>query len=114
MNDMDNFLDLFADQVRQAPNAMAASDGCATLSYQDVDEISDGFARMLSAASVKPGDIVAIGLERGFGYLASMISLFNILLLCHEWLLQLNDDVHTSEPVWRLLDNFCMGAARKI
>lgn len=78
MNDMDNFLDLFADQVRQAPNAIAASDGCAILSYQDVDEISDGFARMLSAASVKPGDIVAIGLERGFGFLVSMISLFKV------------------------------------
>ncbi|WP_448119967.1 amino acid adenylation domain-containing protein [Pseudomonas veronii] len=78
MDDMDNFLDLFADQVRWAPGAIAASDGCDSLSYQDLDEISDGFARRLSAASVKPGDIVAIGLERGLGFLVSMIGLFKI------------------------------------
>ncbi|WP_408005448.1 hypothetical protein [Pseudomonas huanghezhanensis] len=41
---MDNFLDLFADQVRLAPGAIAASDGFSSLSYQDLDEISDGFA----------------------------------------------------------------------
>jgi amino acid adenylation domain-containing protein/non-ribosomal peptide synthase protein (TIGR01720 family) len=78
MDDMDNFLDLFADQVRRAPGAIAASDGCNSLSYQDLDEVSDGFARRLSAASVKPGDIVAIGLERGLGFLVSMIGLFKV------------------------------------
>lgn len=75
---MDNFLDVFADQVRRAPGAIAASDGCNRLSYRDLDEISDGFARMLSAASVRPGDIVAIGLERGLGFLLSMIGLFKV------------------------------------
>lgn len=75
---MDNFLDLFADQVRRAPGAIAASDGCESLSYQDLDEISDGFARRLSEASVKPSDIVAIGLERGLGFLVSMIGLFKV------------------------------------
>lgn len=78
MDDMDNFLDLFADQVRRAPGAIAASDGCNGLSYHDLDEISDGFAHRLSAASVKPGDIVAIGLERGLGFLVSMIGLFKV------------------------------------
>ncbi|MEN5313161.1 amino acid adenylation domain-containing protein [Pseudomonas koreensis] len=78
MDDMDNFLDLFADQVRRTPGAIAASDGCNSLSYHDLDEVSDGFARRLSAASVKPGDIVAIGLERGLGFLVSMIGLFKV------------------------------------
>lgn len=75
---MDNFLEVFADQVRRAPGAIAASDGCNILNYRDLDEISDGFARMLSAASVRPGDIVAIGLERGLGFLISMIGLFKV------------------------------------
>ncbi|MEX5556676.1 amino acid adenylation domain-containing protein [Pseudomonas rhodesiae] len=75
---MDNFLDLFAVQVRRARGAIAASDGCTSLSYHDLDEISDGFARRLSAASVEAGDIVAIGLERGLGFLVSMIGLFKI------------------------------------
>lgn len=66
--DMDHFLDLFADQVQRAPGAIAASDGCTSLSYHDLDDISDGFARRLSAASVEAGDIVAIGLERGLGF----------------------------------------------
>ncbi len=75
---MDNFLDLFADQVRRARGAIAASDGCTSLSYHDLDEISDGFAHRLSAASVEAGDIVAIGLERGLSFLVSMIGLFKI------------------------------------
>lgn len=35
---MDNFLDLFAVQVRRARGAIAASDGCTSLSYHDLDE----------------------------------------------------------------------------
>jgi non-ribosomal peptide synthetase component F len=52
MEDMENFLDLFAAQVRRFPHATAASDGHASLSYRELDEISDSFARQLNAASV--------------------------------------------------------------
>ena len=78
MEDMENFLDLFTDQVRRTPDAIAASDGCNSLNYRVLDEVSDGFARMLNAASVRQGDIVAIGLERGLGFLVSMIGLFKL------------------------------------
>ncbi|MEB0223153.1 non-ribosomal peptide synthetase [Pseudomonas sp. 10S4] len=75
---MENFLDLFAGQVRRFPHATAASDGHACLSYRELDEISDSFARQLNAASVGRGDIVGIGLERGLGFLVSMIGLFKV------------------------------------
>ena len=78
MDDMEHFLDLFTEQVRRFPLATAASDGQDRLSYRELDEITDGFARMLGAASVKRGDIVAIGLERGLGFLVSMIGLFKV------------------------------------
>jgi amino acid adenylation domain-containing protein len=75
---MESFLDLFTEQVRRVPHTIAASDGCDSLSYRDLDEISDSFARMLSAASVSRGDIVGIGLERGLGFLVSMIGIFKV------------------------------------
>ncbi|MFJ2487420.1 amino acid adenylation domain-containing protein [Pseudomonas sp. NPDC087639] len=75
---MANFLDLFTDQVRRNPHATAASDGRDSLSYRELDEVSDSFARQLDAACVAPGDIVAIGLERGLGFLVSMIGLFKV------------------------------------
>jgi amino acid adenylation domain-containing protein/non-ribosomal peptide synthase protein (TIGR01720 family) len=78
MDDMENFLDLFTDQVRRFPLATAASDGHDSLSYRELDEISDSFARKLNAASVARSDIVAIGLERGLGFLVSMIGLFKV------------------------------------
>ncbi|MEY4941343.1 MAG: hypothetical protein RIQ93_3078, partial [Verrucomicrobiota bacterium] len=57
-------LEGFAQQVARAPGAIAIRGAGGELSYADLDSLSDQVAKDLCALGVRPGDIVAICLDR--------------------------------------------------
>ncbi|MHA3022899.1 non-ribosomal peptide synthase/polyketide synthase [Mycobacterium sp. BMJ-28] len=57
-------LELFDNQVRRTPTAVALSDNTTRLSYRDIDDRSAALAGALVAAGVRRGDIVAVATAR--------------------------------------------------
>ncbi len=64
---------LLEEQVRRTPRAIAASFGNERWTYQQLNSRAVLFAAELQAAGVKPGSIVAVGLERSLDLLAGLI-----------------------------------------
>jgi len=69
------FPDLFAEQVRRRPEAVAASCGERSLTYAQLDRLSTGLAHRLAQASVGPETVVGVALERGIELLAALIAI---------------------------------------
>lgn len=72
------FLDLFAEQVRKAPTAIALQHGTEELDYATVAERSDRYAARLLAAGVSAGDVVTTVQPRGIPWALTMLALFKI------------------------------------
>ncbi|MFK0216430.1 non-ribosomal peptide synthetase [Streptomyces sp. NPDC090298] len=64
----------FAEQARRTPDAVAVSSGDVTLTYRQLDERANRFARGLLQAGVRPGDPVAILMERSPDVVVSMLA----------------------------------------
>ncbi|MFF3775699.1 non-ribosomal peptide synthetase [Streptomyces sp. NPDC002232] len=64
----------FAEQARRTPDAVAVSSGDVTLTYRQLDQRANRFARGLLQAGVRPGDPVAILMERSPDVVVSMLA----------------------------------------
>jgi len=67
--------ELFAEQVRRAPGAIAARLGAATLSYRELDSRSDAVAAHLHALGIGRGGYVGVCVERSFEMLAALLGI---------------------------------------
>ena len=56
--------DLFAEQVKRTPNAIALQFGDQTLTYKELDKCSTRVAKVLSSRGVKPGMLVGLFVHR--------------------------------------------------
>ncbi|MCE8024896.1 non-ribosomal peptide synthase/polyketide synthase [Billgrantia aerodenitrificans] len=66
------YIDLFRDQVHQQPHRVAVRHLGETLTYEELDDLSNRIAQALRQAGVKKDDVVALHAERGLA-LPSMI-----------------------------------------
>ncbi|MGW3150115.1 non-ribosomal peptide synthetase [Streptomyces sp. NPDC001177] len=57
--------DLFAEQARRTPDALALVDGDTTVTYRELAERSAQLAHHLISLGLGPEDIVAVGMRRG-------------------------------------------------
>ncbi len=64
---------LFAAQVARVPDAVAVTDGDGTLTYRELGEAADRFARLLRGRGVGPGARVALLLERSAEAVVAML-----------------------------------------
>jgi amino acid adenylation domain-containing protein len=65
---------LFQEQVERTPDAPAVSDGDRRLTYRELDEAASRLARHLRIAGVRPGDRVALCLERSIEQVAAVLA----------------------------------------
>ncbi|HAX70809.1 MAG TPA: hypothetical protein DCY14_14450 [Anaerolineae bacterium] len=56
--------DLFAEQVKRTPNALALQFGAETLTYKELDKRSTRVAKVLASRGVKPGMLVGLFVHR--------------------------------------------------
>ncbi|MFJ9419578.1 amino acid adenylation domain-containing protein, partial [Streptomyces sp. NPDC101227] len=66
---------LFAAQAARTPDAVALLHGDTRLTYAELDARTDGFAHHLAARGVRPGDRVAVCLERGPELIAALLGI---------------------------------------
>nr|MDQ2695463.1 condensation domain-containing protein [Pseudomonadota bacterium] len=64
----------FEEQADAAPEAIALSDGRQTLSYRQLDEDANRLAHRLIAGGVRPGQPVAIALERSAAFVIAVLA----------------------------------------
>ncbi len=64
----------FEQQVSQTPKAIAISDGTSTLCYEQLNCRANAIAHALCAQGAKPGDLVAVLLERHCDLVASLLA----------------------------------------
>jgi amino acid adenylation domain-containing protein len=64
---------LFEEQVDRRPDAPAVSLGAELLTYRELDERANRLARHLLANGVRPGDRVALGLERSLEMVVALL-----------------------------------------
>ncbi|MDA9400727.1 non-ribosomal peptide synthetase [Bradyrhizobium sp. CCBAU 45389] len=69
-----NLCERFERQAKKTPNAIAVSDGGASLSYRELARRSQAIARWLLREGVGPETVVALLAERGPDLLAAMIA----------------------------------------
>ncbi|MBB4372446.1 amino acid adenylation domain-containing protein [Bradyrhizobium sp. cir1] len=69
-----NLSERFERQAKKTPNAIAVSDGRASLSYRELARRSQAIARWLLCEGVGPETVVALLAERGPDLLAAMIA----------------------------------------
>lgn len=68
----------FADQARRTPDSVAVSSGSVTLTYRQLDQRANRFARGLLQAGVRPGDPVAVLMERTPDVVVSMLAALKV------------------------------------
>ncbi|MFI8326291.1 non-ribosomal peptide synthetase [Streptomyces sp. NPDC085529] len=68
----------FADQARRTPDAVAVSSGDVALTYRQLDHRANRVARGLLQAGVRPGDAVAILMERSPDVVVSMLAALKV------------------------------------
>ncbi|WP_262487635.1 non-ribosomal peptide synthetase [Flavobacterium tructae] len=68
-------VDLFEEQVKQTPNAVAVVYGDEELTYKELDQRSNQLGHYLREQGVKPDDLVGICLERGFEMLIGILGI---------------------------------------
>jgi len=66
---------LFCEQARLHPNAVAVEDGDKEITYGELNVLSDTVAANLRHNGVKPGDAVAIMLQRSSDYIAGILGI---------------------------------------
>ncbi|MFE2042881.1 amino acid adenylation domain-containing protein, partial [Streptomyces sp. NPDC059477] len=69
-------LDLFRARVAAAPDAVAVTSGERQLSYGELDAASDRVAARLHERGVRPGDRVAVRLERSAGLIGALLGVW--------------------------------------
>lgn len=69
---------LFSQAVTSNPHATAVSMGARTLTYQELDSLSNQIAHSLQAQGVRPGEVVGICLKRSPELIASLIAIFKV------------------------------------
>ncbi|MCS6850837.1 MAG: amino acid adenylation domain-containing protein, partial [Gemmataceae bacterium] len=72
------FIQLFEQQARATPQAIAVADGSQSLSYAQLDARADRLARMLHARGVQPQHIVPLLAERNTDFLATMLAIWKL------------------------------------
>ncbi|GAA2327192.1 amino acid adenylation domain-containing protein [Streptomyces cuspidosporus] len=65
---------LFADQARRRPDAVAVACGDRTLTYRELDERSDRLASELAARGARPGELVGVALSRSPELLVGLLA----------------------------------------
>jgi amino acid adenylation domain-containing protein len=70
----ETIVDLFARQVGLRPDAVALSDGTRRITYAELDRLSTAVAARLVAKGVRPGDMVALCLDRSAGIVISQVA----------------------------------------
>eukprot|EP00980_Cylindrotheca_fusiformis_P006886 scaffold1442_cov128-Cylindrotheca_fusiformis.AAC.7 len=78
MTDVDNLClqDLFLEQAKKTPSAIAIVDGDVELTYEQVDKITDSMAiQLIEDYDVKPDSVVAILLPRSVQYVLSYVAI---------------------------------------
>jgi amino acid adenylation domain-containing protein len=68
----------FGRAVRTWPDRIAARSGGDTLTFARLDRESDAFADALSAQGIGHGDVVAVRLPRGLGFLATVLGIWKL------------------------------------
>ncbi|MEC0538176.1 amino acid adenylation domain-containing protein [Bacillus inaquosorum] len=67
---------LFEQQAARTPKASALVSGDKTLTYQELDEWSNGIARILRSRGVKPDTPVSIMMPRSFSMIAAVLGVW--------------------------------------
>ncbi|WP_170066637.1 non-ribosomal peptide synthetase, partial [Streptomyces sparsogenes] len=65
---------LFADQARRRPDAVAVACGDRMLTYRELDERSDRLASELAARGARPGELVGVALSRSPELLVGLLA----------------------------------------
>jgi len=71
----ESLAELFAEQAARAPERTAWEHGREELSYGELDRRSNQVARFLLRRGVKPGDLVALQMERSAALVAAMVGI---------------------------------------
>ena len=69
------FVKAFEQQARKTPDSLAVADGTDSLTYSELSRRSDILAQRLIASGVKPGDFVAVMLDRTIDYPLAVIAI---------------------------------------
>ncbi len=69
----DSFLTLIDAQIQRSPEKLAVASGIDTLSYQELDELSNRYAHYLRDQGFRPGELVAVCLSRSCHWLPVLI-----------------------------------------
>jgi amino acid adenylation domain-containing protein len=89
-------VDFFRDHAERQPDAVALSDGMRNLDFGTLDRLTNRMANRLLRDGLKPEDIVALPMERSFGY---VITALGVLKAGGAYL---PIDVHTPDERLRL------------
>ncbi|SDH29118.1 non-ribosomal peptide synthetase [Chitinophaga filiformis] len=71
-----SYVEYFEEQVKQTPHHIAIQCGTETLTYSQLDALSDQLAQWLLAQGLKKGDFVPLLFERSIDTLVSIIAIF--------------------------------------
>ena len=99
----------FRAQVANYPNEIALQTPNTQLSYQDLDQLSDRYARGLIAAGLKPQDRVVLFLEQGCEQIAAILAVIKccaiyIPLQARDSIPQLKATLLDADPLLLLCD----------
>jgi len=70
--------DLIREQIGRNGPDVAVEDGGRLVTYAELGDMADAFARCLANAGVVPGDAVGVGLRRGTEAVAAMLALWSV------------------------------------
>jgi amino acid adenylation domain-containing protein len=76
INNQLNFVSRWNEQVRKTPDAIACYDSYGSWRYREVAAAANTFANTLLERGTKPGDIVAVCMERSASMLAAMFAIW--------------------------------------
>lgn len=87
--DLSTLHSLFEKQVNETPDKIALVEGDKTITYQELNTISNQFARYLTAQGIQPGDVVALGLNHSIELIVGMLGILKLggafLVLDFNW-----------------------------
>lgn len=69
---------VFAQRVADAPDRIAVSDDTRRLTYQELEDRAELFARALRAHGVRPGDRVGVSLPRSVDLVATLLAVLKV------------------------------------
>ncbi|KAF9194260.1 hypothetical protein BGZ49_003177, partial [Haplosporangium sp. Z 27] len=69
---------LFEEQAKQSPDAIAVMHGDCSMTYQTLNNCASHLARKLVDSGVRPGDYVAIILDRSFELIISQLAILKV------------------------------------